>query len=155
MCSECCWREGVFGEPVTDSQLSLPPRRGCCRRVFTLLPWCRGGTGSFSSPLCSIETRVFVGVLFFSHGVLESPPRKAGLSQLLSRLWVFALSSTLQVFPDHSRQRLGQVAGSAAHTKVCLSVPKCTSGQDSSQVVCHLLLLDPTSSIETLLWMDA
>lgn len=66
-------------------------------------------TGSFSSPLCSIETRVFVGVLFFSHGVLDSPPRKAGLSQLLSRLWVFALSSSLQVFPDHSRQRLGQV----------------------------------------------
>lgn len=98
-----------LGEPVTHSHLSFPPRRGCCRRVFntvTLMPgrhW-----QSFSSALCSIETRVFVGVLFFSHGVLESP-LKAGLSQLLSCLWVFALSSTLQVFPDHSRQGWGRL----------------------------------------------
>lgn len=148
MCSECCWREGGFGEPVTHSQLSFPHRRGCCRRVYAL---------AVSLPLSVPLKLVFLLVFFFSHMVCWTlPPGRLDFhnySLVCGYLPSAALSRFSPTTADRGWGRL--LVLPPISRSVCLSVPKCTSGQDSSQVVCHLLLLDPTSSIETLLWMDA
>lgn len=94
---------------------------------------------------------VFLLVFFFSHMVFWNLPLGRLDFHNYSLVCGYLPSAALSRFSRPQPTGLGQVAGSAAHTKVCLYVPKCTSGQDSFQAVCHLLLLDPTSSIETLL----
>lgn len=52
-----------------------------------------------------------------------------------------------------SWEGLGKFIGSAAHTKVCLRITKCTGAEDSSWVSWQMFL-DLTTPTEALLLMD-
>lgn len=96
-----------WGQPATPSPLPFSPwERSPGTAQPSLCP--HGGEATLEkfflpSPPCANL------YFFFPNDMLESPLGKSRLQQILFRCWVFAQVSTLQVFPGHSQEGLGQV----------------------------------------------
>lgn len=107
------WEKGVSSElpywarGASHSQLSFSPRRGCCRRVFTLLPWCRGGTGRVSLPLSVPLKLVFLLVFFFSHMVFWNLPSGRLDFHNYSLVCGYLPSAALSRFSPTTADRIG------------------------------------------------